>query len=49
MSVYLPYCDTFVTKDPGQEKALRKVAAVAALDTTLLSYGDFCSSFFVTV
>ncbi|MGB6387738.1 MAG: hypothetical protein WBF25_21100 [Terriglobales bacterium] len=47
MSVYLPYCDRFVTNDAGQEKALREVAAVANLDTEVLSYDDFCASFLV--
>jgi hypothetical protein len=49
MSVYLPYCDRFVTNDGGQEKALREVAAVANLDTEILSYEHFCASFLVTV
>lgn len=45
MSVYLPYCDRFVTNDTGQEKALREVAAAANLDTEILSYDDFSSTF----
>jgi hypothetical protein len=48
MSVYLPYCDWFVTDDPGQEKALREVALAAGLETEILSYDDFCNSFLVT-
>lgn len=48
MSVYLPYCDRFVTNDSGQEKSLREVASVAGLETKILSYDDFCNSFLVT-
>jgi hypothetical protein len=49
MSVYLPYCDWFVTDDGGQEKSLRAVAAHAGLETEILSYDDFCASFLLTV
>lgn len=51
MSVYLPYCDKFVTAEANheQEKCLREVAVVAGLETEILSYDDFCDSFLVTV
>ncbi len=51
MSVYLPYCDKFVTAEENgeQEKCLREVAAVAGLETEILSYDAFCDSFLVTV
>ena len=51
MSVYLPYCDKFVTaeKNREQEKCLREVAAVAELETEILSYDDFCDSFLVKI
>ncbi len=49
MSVYLPYCDTFVTGDGDQEKSLRAVATAAGLETKILSYDDFCASFSVAV
>jgi hypothetical protein len=44
MSIYLPYCDMFVTaeKKGEQEKCLREVAFVAGLKTEILSYEDFC-------
>jgi hypothetical protein len=48
MSVYLPYCDTFVTDDGDQEKSLRAVATAAGLETKVLSYEDFCARFLVT-
>ena len=50
MSIYLPYCDTFVTaeKKGEQEKCLREVAFVAGLETKIVSYDDFCNSFLVT-
>ncbi len=44
MSVYLPYVDMFVTDDADQEKALREVARLAKLETTILSYDDFCAT-----
>jgi hypothetical protein len=49
MSIYLPYCDTFVTaeKNGEQEKCLREVAFVADIETKILSYDDFCNSFLV--
>jgi len=49
MSVYLRYCDQFVTADAGQEKALREVALAAGLETKILSYGDSCKSLLVTI
>jgi hypothetical protein len=51
MSVYLPYCDKFVTaeKKGQQEKCLREIVAVAGLQTEVLSYDDFCQSLLVTV
>jgi|ERR1700722_12055061 len=42
MSLYLPYCDWFVTDDEGQEKSLREVAAHAGLETEILPYDKFC-------
>lgn len=48
MSVYLPYCDTFVTDDDDQEKSLRAVATAAGLETEVISYDDFSASFLVT-
>jgi hypothetical protein len=50
MSIYLPYCDTFVTaeKNGEQEKCLREVAFVADIETKILSYDDFCDSLLVT-
>ena len=41
MSIYLPYCDQFVTNDGEQEKCLREIAAVDNLATAVLSYDDF--------
>lgn len=50
MSVYLPYCDKFVTaeKERQQEKCLREIVAVAGLETEVLSYDDFCQSLLTT-
>jgi hypothetical protein len=48
MSVCLPYCHKFITADREQEKCLREVAAVAGLETEILSYDDFRDSFLVT-
>ena len=43
MSVYLPYCDKFITAEQNgeQERCLREVAAVAGLETEILSYDNF--------
>jgi hypothetical protein len=38
-SVYLPYCEQFVTTDPGQLGALLNVVSLARL--TVRSYTDF--------
>ena len=38
-SVYLPYCEQFVTADPGQLGALLNVVSLARL--TVRSYTDF--------
>jgi hypothetical protein len=51
MSVYLPYCDKFITaeKNREQEKCLRELAAAANLEAEIVDYDDFCASFLVTV
>lgn len=50
MSVYLPYCDQFITAEEKgeQEKCLREIVNLAELETQVLSYDDFCDSFLVT-
>ncbi len=40
-SVYLPYCQEFVTADPAQQTALVQVASLAKLTTRVRSYADF--------
>jgi hypothetical protein len=49
MSIYLPYCDKFVTaeKKGEQEKCLREVASLVNLETKIVSYDDFCTTFLV--
>lgn len=49
MSVYLPYCDYFVTAEEKgeQEKCLRKIVELAGLETEVLSYDAFCNRFLV--
>jgi len=49
MSIYLPYCDKFVTADSEQEKCLREIASLASVEIEVLSYDAFCNSFLVTV
>lgn len=49
MSLYLPYCDWFVTDDEGQEKSLREVAAHAGLETEILQYHEFCGRLLAAV
>ncbi len=43
MSVYLPYCRFFVTRDLDQEARLREMTVAANLGTEVLSYDDFRS------
>ncbi|HET6177318.1 MAG TPA: hypothetical protein VFE61_10315 [Candidatus Sulfotelmatobacter sp.] len=51
MSIYLPYCDKFVTaeKNAEQEKCLREIVFLAGLKTEILSYDAFCDSVLVGV
>jgi hypothetical protein len=44
MSIYLPYCNWFVTADRMQEKCLREIASVSGLGTEVVFYDDFCDS-----
>ncbi len=46
MSIYLPYCDAFISAEGHrmQEKCLREIARVARLATEVRSYDDFCHS-----
>jgi hypothetical protein len=50
MSIYLPYCNKFVTAERNgeQEKCLREVVFLAGLETEVLSYDSFCNSSLVT-
>ncbi|MGA7849087.1 MAG: hypothetical protein WCA13_08250 [Terriglobales bacterium] len=41
MSVYLPYCDIFITGDPAEERCLREIARAAKVATEVWSYTDF--------
>lgn len=43
MSIYLPYCDTFVTADVEQEKCLGEITRLAGLTTQISSYDAFCA------
>ena len=51
MSVYLPYCDHFVTAEVQgeQEKCLREIAVLAEIDCRVIAYDDFCAGFLVGV
>jgi hypothetical protein len=46
MSIYLPYCDQFISAEGHgmQERCLREIARVAQLATQVRSYDDFCNS-----
>jgi hypothetical protein len=48
-SVYLPYCDQFITADKEQENSLRQVSVAAGIPVLVRSYEDFSSSFGVGV
>ena len=41
MSVYLPYCDQFVTNDPGQRNALTEVANCTGISCRVLLFDEF--------
>jgi hypothetical protein len=41
MSIYLPYCDKFVTADEEQQKCLGEIAHLADVKTEVLSYDKF--------
>lgn len=41
MSVYLPYCDDFVSNDRPQQKALREVVSLADVPTRIWWYEEF--------
>ncbi len=45
MSVYLPYCDDFVSNDRAQQKALREVVSLADVPTRIWWYEEFARSF----
>jgi len=45
MSIYLPYCDRFVTRDRKQLDRLREISVEADLGREVTSYENFCASF----
>jgi len=47
-SVYLPYCDQFVTNDSNQRNALQEIASIAQIPATVQSYNEFCGRFLFT-
>ena len=51
MSIYLPYCDQFISAESKgmQERCLREIARSASVATDVRSYDDFCNSMMVAV
>jgi hypothetical protein len=49
MSIYLPYCNRFVTRDKKQLERLRDVAVAPRVDCDVASYEAFCAGFEVVV
>jgi len=49
MSVYLPYCDEFVSDDRGQRRCLREVASLAKLPVRVCWFREFRDSFSVNL
>jgi hypothetical protein len=45
MSVYLPYCDKFLTADYAQRRDLQDIADAAGIECSVLSLEDFNESF----
>lgn len=50
MSIYLPYCDRFVSAEVNgeQEKCLCEIAGAAKLSTRVCSYDDFCNGLLIS-
>ncbi len=48
MSVYLPYCDEFVSDDRDQQKCLAEVASLAGLNVRVCWFKEFRDSFKVS-
>jgi hypothetical protein len=49
MSIFLPYCDQFLTNDRDQEKSLRETASKAGIPVVVRSYNDFCASLILPI
>jgi hypothetical protein len=49
MSVYLPYCDEFVSDDRGQQRCLREVASLAKLPVKVCWFREFRDRFSVNL
>jgi hypothetical protein len=51
MSIYLPYCDQFISAEVRgmQETCLREIARIARLATKVRAYDDFCDSMTLAV
>ncbi|HEX4228814.1 MAG TPA: hypothetical protein VHZ07_09090 [Bryobacteraceae bacterium] len=47
-SVYLPYCDRFITRDDGQRSALTVIADLVGLKTKVITYAEFRRSWLLT-
>jgi hypothetical protein len=47
MSVYLPYCDQFVTDDDKQRKSLQEVTSVGGVATQVRAYKEWRRTFIV--
>ena len=48
ISVYLPYCDTFVTDNGSRRSPCERSRLPPVSRTKVLSYEDFCARFLVT-
>ena len=48
MSVYLPYCDQFITDDDKQRRSLREVTSVGGFATEVRTYKEWRQSFSVS-
>jgi hypothetical protein len=44
MAAYLPYCDQFITNDPGQRFALCEVARTAEIPCQVLAFDEFAQA-----
>lgn len=49
MTIYLPYCDLFVTDDPGQRNAMQAIVEEIGIQVTVISYDDLAKNLLAAI